>query len=235
MMKTFLATVTCSTFLLATPGYALDITFQHSSGQTSTIIDNGPGDNNGALSVIDFKSSLFGLDLTVFGRVEESLAGPVKFLRITETPGNPAVGDFQNTGNIAQVFTIIVNSSAFAAAEPPGTPWIVDYIGSGIDGTFPGSRVPCPGNGNVFIPTHNVTGMLNRGGVVLGTAPGPAFMGVPPLGFIAPTQTGLTAVPANSLQLIWQFDPDSCDGLHLPSSAEVILGAEEKEKKKKYK
>lgn len=211
--------------LLALPApraHALDVTFTDATGATTTIIDNGQGDNNPAVGVIDFRITLFGLNFTAFGRVEEVVAGPRKLVRITETPGAPPQGYYQNTSLATPIIiTVTVNSTAFAAV-PAGAAWTVNYAGSTFDGPFPGTRVPCPGNGTVTIPTHTVTGLLNGGAVALGTANGPVFINAAPRAFAAGRQ-GLTPAPARTLQLVWMLDPDVCDGIQLPSSAEVIL------------
>ena len=202
--------------------YALDVTFTDAGGNTTTIIDNGPGDLNPAVGIIDFRISLFGLDFTAFGRVEEVIAGPTRLIRITETPGAPAQGYFQNT-SLANpiVVTVTVNSTAFAAV-PAGTAWTINYDGITFDGPFPGTRVPCAGNGAITIPTHTVAGSLNGGAVGLGAAAGPVFINAAPQAFAA-NNLGVTPAAATALRLDWTLDPDVCDGIQLPSSAELIL------------
>ncbi len=216
--------VTASLIVLAAApaADALVISVRDAAGNVTSITDNGRGDANAALGTIDFDFSTAAVAFTATGRLEEITNGPTRLLRLTATPGQPAVGNYGNTSRQAGVFEVIADSSPFAAVAA-GTPWRLGYVGSGFDGPVPSFPAnACNGNGAVTIPVHQVTGQLNAGAATLDTARGPAFFNAAPAGFSV-SRTGVTAVPATSLRASWLLDPDTCDGITLPDSIELEL------------
>lgn len=203
--------------LTALPVYGLDITFDNGNAGILTIVDNGAGDLNPALNVIDFAPAAIGGTFLPEGRVQEDLGGPVKYIWLTGV--SPSSGTFRNISGSAWTFTVTFNSTPFAATGPM-VRYRLGYTGSAED--------PTPDD--VEIPSHQITGWLNGTSVFLATIVGPPIPltapGGQPVAFGPLDISGDVVATATSITGEFQFSPEPGDQINLPSSFEITLNEE---------
>ena len=208
--------------LMTPPAWALDIAFRFANGDIVGIPDNSAGtDTNPTAGIIDLKlGERFG-SIAFSGRAEETVAGSIRALRITATPGSPPQGYFRNNSTLfpREDLRVFAMSSTFAAI-PAGSAWTLSYNGNTFDGNVPDARL-CNGNGIVSIIFHTVRGRINERDI-LDTVIGPTVTNAPP-GPFSVSAAGRTTVPATSLHVRWILLSEECDGIQFPSSIELAL------------
>lgn len=198
----------------AMPVYALEITFDNGSAGLLTIVDNGTGDLNSAVGVIDFATPAIGGIFIAEGRVQEDISGPVPSIVLTGI--GTIAGTFRNVGTLPAWFTVSFSSTPFLPIGPM-VRYRVGYAGSAED--------PTPASVEIF--AHQVQGWLNGFSVLLATLNGTAIPSTPPSGQpvpIGPYSTdGSVVATATTINGRFVMTSFAGDQINLPNSFEIVL------------